>query len=84
MAVNTVLGTTKGGKDIVAVNIHNRSMLKLQFRQGGEMPRVLQTAYSDLTSAKQAVDEYLHDEPVETKKETRAAAVKARSVRNGD
>ena len=59
----TILGVTKGGKEIIATTMPNRSVTKLYFRDGGELPKELSGAFSDRTAAMVAVGKYLADEP---------------------
>ena len=55
----TLVGTTKGGKEIYATTIPNRSLLQLQFGAGGVMPPELEGAFGSMTDAYAAADRYL-------------------------
>lgn len=63
MADPVILGVTKGGKQIACQNYGNRNILRLYFVGGGELPELLQGAFSDRTTAMARVGKYLANEP---------------------
>lgn len=64
----TLLGTTSNGKEIYAVAVNNRSLLKLQYGSGGVLPAELDGAFSNMTDATSAVKKYLSKKEAPTKK----------------
>lgn len=59
MVDNDVLGVTSAGKEIKLVRVPNRSLVTLAFTSGGKLPKELDCAFSDRTSAFRAVENYL-------------------------
>ncbi len=57
-----LVGTTEAGKEIYALAVHNRSLIKLQLGSGGVLPSVLRGAFSNMTDAQVAVNKYLNKE----------------------
>lgn len=57
-----MVGTTEAGKEIYALAVHNRSLIKLQLGSGGVLPSVLTGAFSNMTDAQAAVNKYLNKE----------------------
>lgn len=78
MADPTILGVTKGGKQIACQNVGNRNILTLYFVGGGELPDQLKGAFSDRTSAMKVVGKYLSEEP--EPKKARKPRAKRRSA----
>ena len=68
MTDQVILGVTKGGKEIVAFTMPNRSVMALKFTTGGELPEELQGAFSGRQSCLDAVGKYLSTEKKPRKK----------------
>lgn len=80
MADPTILGVTKGGKAIAVQNIGNRNILRLYFVGGGELPKELEGAFSDRTSAMKVVGKYLANEPAPKKQRKPRAKSRSKQV----
>lgn len=59
MGDNVYLGATSNDKEIYAVPINNRSLLKIHLLGGGKVPEQLQGAFSSIANAQEVVDKYL-------------------------
>ena len=67
----TVLGYTRGGKEIQAVPVGMRALFEVQFGDGGQVPKMLQGVFSDRAAVAAKVEEYLSTEPTPRKKRTK-------------
>lgn len=67
-----VLGSTVGGKTVVAEPIGNRSLITLVLQGGGTMPKELSGVFSDLTSASKALESYNSARKAEEERPKRA------------
>lgn len=52
---------TEGGKEIVVKPAINSSLLKCEFKLGGELPEALQGLFTSFAQAEAAINRYLTD-----------------------
>lgn len=65
----TVLGSTRGGKKILAVPVGMRSLMEIKLEGGGVLPEILKGTFTDRAECLRRVTEYLRqDEEKKPKK----------------